>query len=411
MSPKWNNNGGNWGQHAWSTGMGARPTKPKNWRCPPCGFTGNSAHWTWCGKCSTEWTPATPADTAGRLSAKDLANDAAKSPSDHELDDARAQLATLVAVFPPGHAYIDEYAAKVAKLESENVTHVSTADRLRALLADATKLKKQKEYADTAVTAAVKAVESATEVLQKKVKACEDATASFNANTLEIAELTRPERIETIAADVTPMQALRAQIETITPEKLAEQGIPGSDLTKFFSIFNVLMSAMKAAAPTTATTTEPPPTPTPIPTPAAVVEPPRVFLTTAPVLAPVEVTAPVVTAPAPDPTPAVAPAAAVVTQAAPATADVVEVADIPLGQEWKMETQAEKRIREGAEDADGDDGMEDEETRLRKTAAPLEAAASALKKVKVALAGAALTIEESKLEPDATLITNGGSSG
>ena len=102
-----------------------------------------------------------------------------------------------------------------------------------------------------------------------------------------------------------------------------------------------------------------------------------------------------------------APPAAVVAQAAPANADVVEVADIPLGQE----TQAEKRIREGAEDADGDDGMEDEETRLRKTAAPLEAAASALKKVKVALAGAALTIEESKLEPDATLITNGGSSG
>ena len=196
--------------------MGPRPTKPKNWRCSGCGFTGNLQHWTWCGggKCSGEWRPD---DTgAGKLTAKDLANDAAKSASDHELDDVRAQLATLVAMFPPGHAYIDEYAAKVAKLESENVAQVSTADRLRALLADATKLKKQKEYADAAVTAAVKAVETATELLQKKVRACEDATASFNANTLEIAELTRPERIETVAADVTPMQALRAQIETIT---------------------------------------------------------------------------------------------------------------------------------------------------------------------------------------------------
>ena len=403
MSPKWNNNGGNWGQHAWSTGMGARPTKPKNWRCPPCGFTGNSAHWTWCGKCSTEWTPATPAATAGRTTAAAQEID--------ELATARALLVSLKPLLAADDARLAEQVELVAKLEAAQVADVSTADRLRALLADATKLKKQKEYADAAVTAAVKAVETATELLQKKVRACEDATASFNANTLEIAELTRPERIETVAADVTPMQALRAQIETITPEKLAEQGIPGSDLTKFFSIFNVLMSAMKAAAPTTAATTEPPPTPTPTPTPAPVAEPPRVFLTTAPVLAPVEVTAPVVTAPAPDPTPAVAPPAAVVTQAAPATADVVEVADIPLGQEWKMETQAEKRIREGAEDADGDDGMEDEETRLRKTAAPLEAAASALKKVKVALAGAALTIEESKLEPDATLITNGGSSG
>ena len=375
--------GGAWGQGAWSRGMGPRPTKPKNWRCSGCGFTGNLQHWTWCGgaKCSGEWRPD---DTgAGKLTAKDLANDAAKSSVDHELDDTRAHLVALVAALPPGHATIDEYAAKVAKLEAEKVTHVSTTDRLRALLADSTKLKKQKEATDAALNGAVKALEAASALVQTRVQACELATASFNANTLEIAELTRPERSHG-APEGTMVQALRAQLDTIPTARLQEQGITGAELTEFFVAFQNLIAkidvaktpvdAVAPAAPSIA--------------PAVAVDPPPVLLLVTPDrtdLAPVATTAaPVATTT----TPAVTPPPPTPTPTTTANGNLAGTdTDITPGQE----TQADKRLREGRADPHGDADMNDADAPKDE---PLAAAATALKKAKIVATTASVTQEE-----------------
>ena len=368
--------------------MGPRPTRPKNWRCSGCGFTGNHPHWTWCGgtKCNGEWRPE-EATGAGKLTAKDLANDAAKSSADHELDDTRAHLVALVAALPPGHATIDEYTAKVAKLEAEQVTHVSTADRLRALLADSTKMKKLKESTETALNSAVKTLESASAAVQTRMQACELATASFNANTLEIAELTRPVRTDA-PPEGTMVQALRAQLDDIPAEKLLEQGVSGPKLTEFFLIFQSLMTALDVAkAPDLPTPTPTPVTATPTPTPV-----------TAATLPPVP--APVIMLVVPDGTAVatVAPVAASTAPAgsAPAPTPTGRLADVDTDITPGQESQADKRLREGAADPHGDAEMDDEETQLRKKAEPLAAAATALKKAKVASASASLTSAEAE---------------
>ena len=220
--------------------------KPKNWRCPTCGYTGNAAHWTWCGgpKCTGEWKPEAPA-----LQSWDWAYDAAKSPVDHELDDARAHLSALAATLPTGHTTIDEYSKKVIELEARKVAEVPTTERLRLLLADTSRLLKRKETADAATSAAVVAVQKATAFLQSKTKDSETATADYNGNTLEIAELTRPGR-PGLAAETpvaAPVTAFRTAIDEVDAGQLAKFGMTQERLGDFFAMFAQLTSALEAA--------------------------------------------------------------------------------------------------------------------------------------------------------------------
>ena len=175
-----------------------------------------------------------------------MANDAAKSPTDHELDDTRAHLAALVTALPPGHATIDEYAAKVSELEARKVAEVPTTERLRALLADSSRLLKRKEAADAAVAAATVAVQKATTFLQTKMKDSETATADHNANTLEIAALTRPVQVAHPPAPP-PVVALRAEVDSIPAELLAQHGLTQEELTEFFMAFTRLSAALVVA--------------------------------------------------------------------------------------------------------------------------------------------------------------------
>ena len=238
--------------------MGARPTAPKNWRCPPCGFTGNAPHWTWCGgkNCTGEPRPTPTAPAAGgggKLGWWDWANDTAKSPIDHEIDDARVNLIGVVAALPEGHPTIVELATKVSELEARKVSEVPTTERLRLLLADSARLLKRKEAADAVVAAAVVTVQKATTSLQTKMAESETATANHNANTLEIAELTRPVQAAP-APPPPPVVALRAAIDSVDATQLALHGLTQDKLAEFFLAFTQLSAALEVAkaAPTTA---------------------------------------------------------------------------------------------------------------------------------------------------------------
>ena len=316
--------------------MGARPTTPKNWRCPTCGYTGNTAHWTWCGgpKCTGEWKPEGPTGGAA-LKSWDWANDAAKSPVDHELDDARAHLTALAATLPTGHTTIDEYREKVIELEARKVAEVPTTERLRLLLADTSRLLKRKETADAAVSAAVTAVQKATAFLQSKTKDSESATADYNGNTLEIAELTRPGRpAETAEISVSaPVTAFRAAIDSVDAGQLATFGMTQERLGDFFAMFVQLTSALEAAK------AAPPAAPALIAAapPAVTVEPilPRL---------PLQLNTPV---------------ESVRELAAPAVAPAVVAAEVPASIPDGQLTQRGKRDRDSATDSAGDNVMND----------------------------------------------------
>ena len=173
--------------------------------------------------------------------------DSAKSSSQHELDDARAQLVSLALLLPADHPTIGEFTSKVSRLESATVAEIPMAERLRRLLQDGIKLAKQKEAADAAVSAAVAAVQAATKTLKDKVQCRDEATNAHNANLLEVAAMTRPSRPSEV--DMSPVQALRSEIEGIDPAKLLENGITGEKLTQFFIVFTSLAAALKAAKP------------------------------------------------------------------------------------------------------------------------------------------------------------------
>ena len=274
--------------------MGARPTKPKNWRCSACGFTGNAAHWTWCGgaKCNGEWKPA---EAAG-ITAWDRQQDAAKSATDHELDDARAELVAIVAVLPEGHATVAEYASRVSELESRKAAEIHPTEKLRLLLADGLKLAKRKAAADAAVSSAVVAVQKATAFLQTKTKECEGVTAEHNANTLEIAELTRPgQTAKPDVASPAPVVALRAAVDAVDPTQLALHGLTQEKLQYFFEALGQLTAALEVATPVAAVvtaavvpgvvatvTTDPAPGVAAAPTPTAVLPRLPLQLNTAP---------------------------------------------------------------------------------------------------------------------------------
>ena len=134
----------------------------------------------------------------------------------------------------------------MAALEARKVAEVPTTERLRALLADGPRLLKRKEASDTAITAATAAVTKATAFLQLKMKDGEATTAAHNANTLEIAEMTRPIQASQTPAPP-PVVALRAEVDSIPAAILEQHGLSQGELGEFFLAFTRLSAALVVA--------------------------------------------------------------------------------------------------------------------------------------------------------------------
>ena len=242
----------------------------KNWRCEPCGNTDNLAHWKYCGRpsCGKPWVQQEQQQKhtndhkwtyggknwwndnswggwgqgwGGGWDANDTADegDAATQRKLREARDTLKMLSSGPAKLPDDHPTIAEYTQLVDKLERELERNISTEDRLRDLLAAATTKKSDKDWADNAVGKAVVALRETTKTLKDKMMDAEVATAAFNANTLEIAELTRPAATSGASTPTTdcPIQAFRAQIDKVDPQLLVQHGATGDKLAEFFRIF------------------------------------------------------------------------------------------------------------------------------------------------------------------------------
>ena len=247
---------------------------PKNWRCDHCGNTDNKSFWTYCGRttCGKPWQPHQQhQDQQGQGNWGNWGKwdkwgyvgkwDNWQTPEDgdecdgKELRDARntlRMLSTGPSAFPANHATITEYTALVYKLEREQASQVSTEDRLRDLLSLAVTRKSDKDWADAAVGKQVVSVRNETKELKVRMEAAEQATAAFNQNTLEIAQITRPAAAApptAPAAAECPIQALRGQIDKVDPQLLVQHGATGEKLAEFFRIFANVSALLQHVTP------------------------------------------------------------------------------------------------------------------------------------------------------------------
>ena len=249
----------------------------RNWRCEGCGNTDNKSHWHYCSRptCLKPWKQPQQQQQqqqqqgykgwdkwqsydnwgyVGKGWGGGWCSDSANDTNDElqrKLREARNSLGIFVEKLPEGHPTIQEYATLVRKLEQEQESSVSTEDRLRVVLSDATKCKANKDWADADVGKAVVVVREATKALKEKMLVAESATAAFNANTLEIAELTRPAASgqSTPVVVECPIQAFRAQIDRVDPGLLVQHGATGEKLAEFFRFFSNVSAVVQHAAP------------------------------------------------------------------------------------------------------------------------------------------------------------------
>ena len=248
--------------------------KPKNWRCPHCSNTDNAASSYYCSRptCCKPWEPVQnhqqqnqyqhggrgwgnwakwwkPDGSWGGWGAEPADEEQGTQQKLREARDTLKMLTSGPAKLPDDHPTIAEYAQLVHKLEHEQAASVSTEDRLRDLLAVATTRKSDKEWADAEVGRAVVTVKSATKLLKDKLEKAEKATADFKANTLEIAELTRPAQVAAspTATASCPMQEFRAKVDRVSPEFLVNLGASGDKFAEFFRFFSNVNTALDHA--------------------------------------------------------------------------------------------------------------------------------------------------------------------
>ena len=276
-----NGNGGSWGgssdgswggsnegSAAGAEDAAAAPSQGKNWKCDACGLTTNCPWWWKCGResCQAPWKPR---DTSGTEAAATAATSA-------ELTTTREKLATLTTILDPNDPALVTWADKVHALEQAQKTGVTTAERLRRLLLAQKQLESKQTAALAAMDKAKSELSKATTLLQSRMEECDSTVAEIAANALEIAEVTRsaaPQVAAPVNSDGTQLsmvQNLRAQIDVLTPDDLAEAGLDLASMGGFLGVFSKIQALLDRAAERSAnviTITPPaaaPPAPAPI---------------------------------------------------------------------------------------------------------------------------------------------------
>ena len=254
-------NGGSWGGSsagsAAATDDTAATSQGKNWKCDACGLTTNCPWWWKCGResCQAPWK------------AKDNTGTEAVTPaaaSTQELTVAREKLAMLASILDPDDAALVTWATKVHSLEQAQKTSVSTAERLRRLLHAQKQLESKQTAALTAMDKAKAELAKATALLKSRMEECDSAVAEIAANSLEIAEVTRsasPQVTPVVNSDgtqLTMVQNLRAQIDVLTPDDLAEAGLDLAGMGGFLGIFSKIQALLDRANERSESVTIPP---------------------------------------------------------------------------------------------------------------------------------------------------------
>ena len=242
----WSNEG--WDHQSWGgSNSGAsqdasqpKPWQQKNWKCDTCGYTSN-CHWWWtCGRatCGAQWEPK----------GETVAATSAETTNAQELSTARDELKALVILLPEGHPTITEFATKVRALEEAQKTGVSTAERLRRCLQTQKQLASKESAALAARDKAKVELAKATAAMKARIDECEVAVQAIAANALEIAEVTRSAAPAVDGdAPVDLCQELRAQVEILTPQDLAEAGTDMAGMGQFFTMFSKFMALLERA--------------------------------------------------------------------------------------------------------------------------------------------------------------------